>query len=210
MLEFELVSPNKSEKLPLVIFLHGYGANRFDLISLSDLFPNCHCISLEAPIEMGYNQSCWYNIKWTIDDKIINTEEAINSKNKLVNFIENDLDKLGIAFIKENITLFGFSQGGIMSYAVASELAYIHKVFAISSYFDKNIADINGLNNKELSIFACHGAKDIVIPIKEVRNSQDIISAYKLKNYKYIEHSEGHWIPQNIINEIIEWNDETN
>lgn len=210
MLEFELIKVENESQLPLVIFLHGYGANRFDLLGLSDLFPNCHCITLEAPIGMGYNQSCWYSISWTIDDKIINSEEAINSKTMLINFIENDLDKLNLSYDKNKIILFGFSQGGILSYAVASELNYINKVFAISSYFDNSIADINGLNKQELSIFACHGLKDIVIPIEEARRSQDIISTFKLKNYKFIEHSEGHWIPQNIINEIIKWNNETN
>lgn len=209
MLEYE-IDLNKDEKdSPLVIFIHGFGANRFDLFGLKQLFPGYHAIALEAPYKMGFGQSHWYDIQWIGNSKIVNKEQAKESKNILINFIEKELNTIIENLDKNNITLFGFSQGGILSYAVASELNYIKKVFAISSYFDEDIAEINKLDNKNLSIFATHGLSDEVIPFSQAKQTQEKISKFDLKNYRFIEHPEGHCISQNIINEIVIWNNET-
>ena len=208
MLKFELIKNKENNNNPVIIFIHGYGANRFDLLGLNKLFPKYHCISLEAPFQLAFNQSCWYNIYWDGDVKSINVEEAKYSKNAIINFIDETLPTLDISYDKDKVELLGFSQGGILSYAVASETD-LHKIFALSSYFDSQISDINGLNRDNLSIFACHGRTDEVIPFKFAEDTKNSISKFNLKNYTFKEHPEGHWIPQNIINEIGKWNNET-
>lgn len=210
MLEYELIKSKINDNSPLIIFIHGFGANRYDLLDLGQLFPNYHILSLEAPYKMGFGQSYWYDIQWIGNDKIINKEQAKKTKEILKEFIQNDLDKLEISFSKDDISLFGFSQGGILSYAVASELDMIKQIFCISSYYDEDIANVSDLNRNDLSIFACHGKSDEVIPYSQAVKSQDKINTFNLKKYKFITHEEGHWIPQIIIEEILNWNNDRN
>lgn len=210
MFEYELIKSKVNNNSPLIIFIHGFGANRFDLLGLGQLFPDYHILSLEATYNMGFGQSYWYDIQWVGNDKIINKEQAKQSKELLKDFIQNGLEKLDISFSKDNISLFGFSQGGILSYAVASELDNIKQIFCISSYYDEDISNISGLNRNDLSIFACHGKGDEIIPYSQAIKSQEIIKTFNLNKYKFVSHEEGHWIPQIIIEEIINWNNDRN
>lgn len=202
-MKYELIKQHKNASL--MIFIHGFGANRYDLLGLSKFFPDVNIISLEAPYNFNTQQSFWYDIQWIGDDKIINTDQAIQSKNLLINFIENEIEIIDPDFKKDNIFLLGFSQGAILSYAITSELKYIKRVYGLSGYIDENITTINGLNNNNLAIFACHGTADEVIPISKAREAKKILSAFDLGRYSYIEHNEGHWISQDILTEIIKW-----
>jgi phospholipase/carboxylesterase len=202
-MKYELIKQHKNA--PLMILIHGFGANRYDLLGLGKFFPDVNIISLEAPYNFNSQQSYWYDIQWIGNEKIINTDQAIQSKNLLVNFIENEIEIIDSNFKKDNIFLLGFSQGAILSYAITSELKYIKRVYGLSGYIDETITTINGLNNKNLEIFACHGMADEVIPISKAREANKILIDSELGRYCYIEHNEGHWISQDILTEIIKW-----
>ena len=199
------IKKSKVKNAPLMILIHGFGANRFDLLGLSEFFPDVNILSLEAPYQMNAQQSYWYEIQWVGNDKIVNVEQAKYSKLMLVNFIENEIEKIDDEFKKENIFLMGFSQGAILSYSVASELTYIKRIYGLSGYIDDRITDITNLDNKELEIFACHGISDEVIPVSQARQANKILKEYDLKRYEYIEHKEGHWISQDVLTKLINW-----
>lgn len=190
---------------PLMILIHGFGANRMDLLGLDVVFPDVNLLSLEAPYSMAYNQSYWYEIQWVGDDKIINHKQEESSKQLVIDFINDGLDKLNLEYEKESIYLLGFSQGAILSYAIASELKKIKRVYAFSGYIDEIVTNLDGLNNKDLELFVCHGEYDEVIPITQARESNRILKEFDLKRYKYIEHSGGHWIGQDILEDIKKW-----
>ena len=202
--EFKNAKENP-ESAPLMILIHGFGANRFDLLGLDVLFPDVNMLSLEAPYSMGYNQSYWYEIQWVGDDKIINHKQEEESKQLVIDFINNKLNELDIKFDKDNIYLLGFSQGAILSFGVASDLKNIKRVYAFSGYIDEVITNINGFNNKNLDIFVSHGIYDEVIPIEQARQANEILQKCELNRYKYLEHSGGHWIGQDIIEDIKKW-----
>lgn len=199
------IKKSKVKNAPLMILIHGFGANRFDLLGLCEFFQDVNILSLEAPYQMNTQQSYWYDIQWVGNDKIVNVEQAKYSKLMLVNFIENEVEKIDDEFKKENIFLMGFSQGAILSYSIASELNYIKRIYGLSGYIDDRFADITNLNNKELEIFACHGTSDEVIPVSQARQANKILKEYDLKRYDYIEHNEGHWISQDVLTKLINW-----
>lgn len=204
-MDYEIKKIDNSAGAPLMILIHGYGANRFDLLGLNRYFPNVNILSIEAPYKINPQQSYWYDIQWVGDDKIVNEEQANSSKQLLIKFIDEELEKIDDDFKKDNVFLMGFSQGAILGYAVSSELKYIKRVYGLSGYIDERITNFNGLNNKELEIFACHGEADEVIPISQAREANKILSQNEFKRYKYVEHNEGHWINEDVLKELINW-----
>jgi phospholipase/carboxylesterase len=100
----------------------------------------------------------------------------------------------------KQVTLIGFSQGTILSYAVA--LSYpqkVQRVVAISGYLNTEIAKENYAQNdfKKLKIFASHGTVDQVIPVDWARKAKPALEALGIET-TYKEYPIGHGVsPQN-------------
>jgi len=197
-----LVRPSnlKTGKAPVIFLLHGYGSNEEDLFSFApELSLDYTIISVRAPYPMQPFGNAWYAInfddqngKWSDD------EQAKSSREKIVFFIDEacrmyDLDD-------ENVTLIGFSQGTILSYAVA--LCYpekIKRVIGLSGYINEALLKGGYAENNfsNLKIYASHGQVDQVIPPEWAQRIPDFLSALKI-DHKYEEFPVGHGVsPQN-------------
>lgn len=192
----------KLEKNPLLLLLHGYGSNEEDLFSFASELPdNYYVVSARAPYDLMYGSYAWYAINFDADEnKFSDILQAQNSRDLIANFIDELIAKYPID--KENVTLIGFSQGCILSYAVAvSYPQKVQRVVAMSGYFNEDIAVENYKENNfsNLSIFASHGTVDQVVPVDWARNSIP-----KIKNLGieiiYKEYPVGHGVaPQNFF-----------
>ena len=81
--------------------------------------------SLKAPYDLEPFGHAWYAINFDAEQgKWSDDEQAKESREKIVTFIDEAIDAYDLD--KSNITLLGFSQGTILSYAVA--LSYPEKV----------------------------------------------------------------------------------
>ena len=111
---------------PLVIMLHGYGSDENDLFSFASELPKeLFIVSIKAPYALQPNGNAWYAINFDADmGKWNDNEQAIESRDKIANFIDEVCEAYPVDF--ENVTLLGFSQGTILSYAVA--LTYPKKI----------------------------------------------------------------------------------
>ena len=159
----------KNDKNPLLLLLHGYGSNEEDLFSFANELPDEYfVISARAPYDMMYGSYAWYAINFDADEnKFSDIGQAQKSRDIIANFIDELV--LNYAIDKEDITLVGFSQGAILSYAVGvSYPEKVNKVVAMSGYFNPEIAidqfEQNDLTN--LKIFASHGTVDQVVPFE--------------------------------------------
>src|SRR6187399_908559 len=116
----------KLDKNPLILLLHGYGSNEEDLFSFATELPDeYYVISARAPYDMMYGSYAWYAINFDADEnKFSDIDQAVESRDLIAGFI----DELVAAYPidKDEVTLVGFSQGSILSYAVA--LSYPEKV----------------------------------------------------------------------------------
>ena len=135
---------NKKDKNPLLLLLHGYGSNEEDLFSFANELPDdYYVISARAPYDMMYNSYAWYAINFDADEnKFSDIGQARASRDIIANFIDELVTNYAID--DKNVTLIGFSQGCILSYAVA--LSYpekIQRVVAMSGYFNPEIATEN-------------------------------------------------------------------
>lgn len=192
----------KLEKNPLLLLLHGYGSNEEDLFSFANEFPDDYfVVSVRAPFDLQYGSYAWYAINFDADEnKFSDLNQARDSRDLIATFIEELIANYPID--SSNITLIGFSQGSILSYAVA--LSYpekIQKVGAFSGYLNLDIVSANfeKKSYEKLKIFASHGTVDQVIPVDWARKAKPILDTLGIET-TYKEYPIGHGIsPQNFF-----------
>ncbi len=190
----------KLEKNPLLLLLHGYGSNEEDLFSFASELPDeYYVISARAPYDVMYGSYAWYAINFDADEnKFSDLDQARTSRDVIANFIDELIATYPID--AQQVTLIGFSQGTILSYAVA--LSYpqkVQRVVAISGYLNTEIATENYAQNdfKNLTIFASHGTVDQVIPVDWARKAKPTLEALGIQT-TYKEYPIGHGVsPQN-------------
>jgi phospholipase/carboxylesterase len=190
------------ENAPVLIMLHGYGSDENDLFSFASELPEeLFIISVRAPYKMQPNGNAWYAINFDADQKKwSDDEQAKESRDKISNFIDEVVEAYPIN--KNNITLLGFSQGTILSYAVA--LSYpekIRNVVALSGYINLDIIKDNFKSNNlsKLNFYCSHGRVDQVIPVDWARRTPEILKKLNV-DYIYEEFPVGHGVaPQNFF-----------
>jgi phospholipase/carboxylesterase len=190
----------KLDKNPLLLLLHGYGSNEEDLFSFASELPEeYYVVSVRAPYELGYGSYAWYAINFDADEnKFSDVPQAQQSRDLIANFIDELVANYPIDATK--ITLIGFSQGTILSYAIA--LSYpekIQRVVAMSGYLNTEMA-IPNFENKDFSrlkIFASHGTVDQVVPVDWARKAAPALTKLGIE-VVYKEYPIGHGVaPQN-------------
>ena len=200
-LEYKIREPRvKLDKNPLLLLLHGYGSNEADLFSFADELPDeYYIISARAPYDLQYGSYAWYAINFDADqNKFSDHDQAKVSRDIIAGFIDELIQTYPID--PEKVTLVGFSQGSILSYAVA--LSYpekVQKVVAMSGYLNLEIVSDDYLKNtfNNLKIFASHGTSDQVIPVAWARKTPAILENLGI-DITYKEYPIGHGVaPQN-------------
>lgn len=196
----------KKDKNPLLLLLHGYGSNEEDLFSFASELPeDYYVISARAPYDLMYGSYAWYAINFDADEnKFSDIGQAQSSRDLIANFIDELIATYPID--ANNVTLVGFSQGSILSYAVAvSYPEKVQRVVAMSGYFNPEIAVENYKENdfspegSGLKVFASHGTVDQVIPVDWARKITPILNELGIENV-YKEYPVGHGVaPQNFF-----------
>lgn len=196
-----------SEKAPVIVMLHGYGSDENDLFSFASELPSEYAIiSLKAPYQLQPYGNAWYEIhfdapqgKWNDDVQAIESRDLINKV----------LSEIAEAYPvdAENLTLLGFSQGTILSFAVA--LSYPEKVknvIGLSGYVHTNILKEGYESNdfSDLRAYSSHGSADQIIPVDWARKTQPFLKQLGIPCH-YSEFPVGHGVsPQNFY-EFKEW-----
>lgn len=196
-----------NSKPPLLLMLHGYGSNEEDLFSFASELPEPYfIISARAPMELQPMAYAWYTIYWDAPNgKWSNDEEAISARDRIAHFIDEaiaayDLDAT-------NVTLLGFSQGTILSYAVG--LTYpekISRIIALSGYINEDIVDLKEDLSayKGLTIFCSHGTADQVIPVEAARKAPLLLEKVGIKT-QLKEYPVGHGVHPNNFYDLKNW-----
>ncbi|WP_313113829.1 alpha/beta hydrolase [Aequorivita sediminis] len=191
---------NISEKAPVIIMLHGFGSDENDLFSFASELPEKYAIiSLKAPIKLEPYGNAWYNIYFDNNQgKFSDDAQAISSRELVAKCIDGVIEKYNVD--ENNVTLLGFSQGTILSFAVA--LSYPEKVknvIGLSGYVNEEIL-IEGYQNNDfsnLNVYTSHGSVDQVIPVQWARKTEPFLKNLNI-NCAYSEYPVGHGVaPQN-------------
>lgn len=203
-----IVRPSSlKDKAPLLIMFHGYGSDENDLFSFASELPKeLFVISVRAPYPMQPYGNAWYTINFDAEmNKWSDNEQAIESRDLISKFIDESCSNYPVD--KNNVTLLGFSQGTILSYAVA--LTYPEKVrniIALSGYINEDILpdDMDEKDYSHLNFYCSHGSVDQVIPIDWARKTPKFLENLNIE-YSYSEFPVGHGVaPQNFY-ELRTW-----
>lgn len=200
-LEYLIKEPKiKLDKNPLLLLIHGYGSNEEDLFSFAAELPDeYYIVSARAPYNLQYGSYAWYAINFDADqNKFSDNEQVKVSRDFIAKFIDELVANFPVD--AKNVTLIGFSQGTILSYAVA--LSYpekVQRIVAMSGYINTEILEENYLKNSfsNLKIFTSHGTADQVIPVEWGRKAKPFLENLGIE-ITYKEYPIGHGVsPQN-------------
>lgn len=191
---------NLPENAPLLIMMHGYGSDENDLFSFATELPEeLFIISVKAPYPMAPYGNAWYTINFDAErGKWNDKEQAESSRDLIAQFIDEAVAHYPVN--KDNVTLLGFSQGTILSYAVA--LNYPEKVkniVALSGYVYHDILpeELETQDYSNLDFYCSHGSVDQVIPVDWARQTPNFLKSLNIKHH-YSEFPVGHGVaPQN-------------
>ncbi|PCI87076.1 MAG: phospholipase [Hyphomicrobiales bacterium] len=162
----------------LVIFLHGYGSNGNDLISLTESIykslPHTAFVSPNAPFACdgspsGYEWFPLYSLSYA--EKLKGTQMAAPHLNA---FIDAQKAKYGIE--DKDIALFGFSQGTMMALYIAPRRK---QALAAVVGFSGALTAIDELATETTAkppILLVHGTQDDVVPYSSLAEAEQGLS----------------------------------
>ncbi|WP_345168297.1 alpha/beta hydrolase [Algibacter aquimarinus] len=196
-----------SSNAPLLIMLHGYGSDENDLFSFSAELPEeLFIISVKAPYPMQPFGNAWYAINFDNEKgKWSDNEQAKQSRDLIANFIDEAVTKYPVN--KNNVSLLGFSQGCILSFAVALSFPEkVKNIVALSGYVNQDIiaGNLKEKDYSNLDFYCSHGSVDQVIPVQWAQQTSPFLKQLNIK-HSYSEFPVGHGVaPQNFY-EFREW-----
>lgn len=206
-LQYLLREPKvKSQHPPLIILLHGVGSNMEDMFSFANQLPDKYLVvSAQAPIQLGGNRFAWYQVDFSTGKPVFNFEQAENSRNIIINFIEELKDKYAVD--RNEVYLCGFSQGAIMSYSVA--LTRPDLVKGVASMSGRLLDEIKPqIVEKEqlshLKIYISHGSTDNTLPIQYAINANSFLQTLGLSP-TFKQYNAGHTINIEMLNDLLNW-----
>jgi len=182
VLKAERKEPLSGETRSIVVFLHGYGANGADLLGLADPLgehlPDTLFIAPDAPENcagspFGYQ---WFPIPW-IDGS--SEEESRRGMDAAVEDLNSFLDALMVDedVLPEQVVLFGFSQGTMMSLHVAPRRE--DEIAGIIA-FSGRLLEPELLKDEAVSrppVLLVHGDADDVVPVQSLPEAAEALQA---------------------------------
>lgn len=117
-LAFRLRHPLPAQPTRCVVLLHGVGGNETNLLELANgLDGETLVVFPQGRLPLGPQQFAWFRVAFTANGPSIVAQEAEDSRQTLIHFVEQLQAAYGIA--PGRTVIAGFSQGGIMSASVA-------------------------------------------------------------------------------------------
>lgn len=200
VLNAERKAPVSGDTRSIVVFLHGYGANGADLLGLADPLsehlPDTLFIAPDAP------ESCagspfgfqWFPIPWIDSSSEEESERgmamAIDDLNAFLDALMVDEDVL-----PEQVALFGFSQGSMMSLHVAPRredpvagiVAFSGRLLAPETLVDDVVS--------RMPILLVHGDQDDVVPVQSLPEAAEALDKAGFQDvFAHIMKGTGHGI----------------
>ena len=192
--------PKSGEVRSIVVFLHGYGANGADLLSIGDVLaehlPDTLFVAPDAPESVpgapfGFQ---WFPIPW-LDGS--SEEEAERGMAQSVEDVNAFLDALMVDedVLPEQVVLFGFSQGTMMSLHVAPRredpvagiVAFSGRLLRPETLEDEVVS--------RMPVLLVHGDADEVVPPQSLPAAAEALQGAGFKEvYAHVMKGTGHGI----------------
>ena len=196
--------PPPTGRPPLVVMLHGIGADEHDLFGLAPaLDPRVMVVSLRAPrpYHTGYS---WFDIDFRPGGQIVpNLEQARAALRDLIAWLQEAPARHGTD--PQRTFLLGFSQGAMMSLGVLhTKPALLAGVLALSGRFPGDAFGAPAGTMREVPVFVGHGTHDDVLAIENGRQVRDALTPH-VRDLTYREYPIGHGISDAEMTDVAAW-----
>jgi|SRR5690606_34419018 len=187
------------------IAVHGYGSNEEDLLGLGrELGLPVRVVAPRGPMELrhafglGY---AWFSFTSAGQPESESFRHAVDALARLVRDVRARWN-----VPREKLVMMGFSQGAVMSIAVAlSALPELGGVVALSGYYPRPegwtlaYADLHGL-----PVLVTHGTYDDVLPVEWGRDAAETLQAMGA-DVRYAEFPMAHQVSPDCLATVRSW-----
>ena len=194
-----------AERPPLVVLLHGLGADEADLFGLAPALDRRFLVvSARAPREsepMGFG---WYDVDWFRVPPRPDVQQAVESRDLLVRFLGEAAEAYGAD--PARLWLLGFSQGASMAVGVA--LAHPGLVRGVVAHSGRLLhrflppAPPPGLAG--FPVLWQHGRGDAVVPVTSGHEARELLPPLGVR-LDYREYDIGHEIGDRSLRDLAGW-----
>ena len=205
-----IYEPSGDGPHPTLIALHGWGANSFDLLSLAPHLGQgrflvlCPEGAVEVPLaEMGVGFG-WFPLTVGAPPDARAFHDSVD---QLVAFLDAAERRYPIATNK--VALLGFSQGGVVAYALAlRQRQRFAALAALSSWLPRELVEAPGTSMLDsLPVLVQHGSQDDLIDAARGRESVELLRRLNA-SVTYREYEMAHQIIPESLVDLIHFLDE--
>jgi phospholipase/carboxylesterase len=192
-------------RYPLVIMLHGYGANMADLAGLAPAINSTGyvyaCPNAPISFDLGLGQAGY---GWTSPRGQSTPEEVTSAERLLGGFFDEVFEQFQVT--PGRSVLLGFSQGGGMTYRCGLRRAdKFAGLIALSATLPDPMELEDGLPEKRTQpIFIAHGRSDPLVPAERALTARRILEAAGYSP-EYHEYNIAHEISTEVLNDLAPW-----
>ena len=195
-----------STKPPVLILLHGYGANEQDLFSLASMLPEeLLLVCARAPKTLGVGQYAWFDIDYSTGKPVGNMEQAEIARTKVKHFVDEIIEYFHAD--TSRVFLGGFSQGAMLSFSVG--LTFPGLLAGILPMSGRIVPEVQQKITKEnapkqLPVFLAHGTLDQVIPVRYAHDAREYLRELGVRT-EYHEYPIAHTISSEEVVAVSNW-----
>lgn len=203
-----LVSTPTTKPTTALVLLHGVGSNERDLLEIAPLLSDDRMVvSMRAPIAMAPTAFAWFHVQFTERGPVHNWSEAKNSLKLIEDALRDLSQKTGIPLNK--ISVFGFSQGAIMTVGLALTSTLNLENYIASSgrtlpEFASSSREFPLSDYNLRRVYVTHGVQDSKLPIQLGRDTNEVLKSTTLK-LTYKEYPSEHTISQGVLTDAKKW-----
>ena len=193
-----------------VIWMHGLGADATDFepivpllpleVHLRFVFPNAKVRPIT--INGGMEMRGWYDIDPA--SPLASTDDIRESVSAVAQLVASEVAN---GFTQDQITIAGFSQGGVIALELGlGDNERFKGIMALSTYINdhEHLAERVGFANVETPIFMAHGVNDPMIPITRAITSRQALLDLSYQ-VQWQEYAMGHQVCPQQITHIGQW-----
>lgn len=205
-LTFRLRLPQPASPKACVVLLHGVGGSEMNLADLaSEIAPEILVVLPRAPLQFAPGQFGWFRVAFTVSGPNINVQEAEQSRQTLIRFLEQIQSAYGIA--SQNTVIAGFSQGGILSASVAlSAPGHVGGFAVLSGRILPELAPHLAAKKQLVNLrgFIGHGEHDTKLPVMWAQRSDQILGELGVAHLTRL-YPIDHGISSAMQSDFLEW-----
>ena len=192
--------PGKSRDAPLLVLLHGRGADENDLPPLVDYVARgWNAVSIRAPLEFEGGGYAWYHFlqRGGPDERTLGAS---------IKALEATIKDIREGYPASPTVYLGFSQGALMALVMATlRLDGLVGAAALSGYMPKDeLLPAPVARLKGLPVFQTHAPNDFLLPFAWAEDTRDRLVKARA-DLTWVEHSSGHTIPLDSMERLATW-----